>query len=214
MELTPSELVVLGLIIESPQHGYDLEQVIERRGIRQWTEIGFSSIYYLLAKLEKRGLVHAEAPAAAKGRRVFRATAAGRAVAARTVLALVAEPHPVPHPFLVGVSNLPLLSEPEYRRALADRLRRLEARIAAVEAAASAQSPLALPAREVFSYSLSLLEAERSWLARRVQVPDDGRSDSRQGRLQEGDRGLPGPAGPVRGGGGAGSAVPHDRRAR
>ncbi|MEU1953817.1 PadR family transcriptional regulator [Nocardia rhamnosiphila] len=173
MELTPSELVILGLIIESPQHGYDLEQVIERRGIRQWTEIGFSSIYYLLTKLEKRGFLHApEVPAAAKGRRVFHATAAGREVATRAVLALVAEPHPVSNPFLVGVSNLPLLTEPEYTRALAERLGQVRARIAAIEAAASAQSPLALPAREVFSYSLSLLEAERSWLARRVQVSD------------------------------------------
>ncbi|WP_063059580.1 PadR family transcriptional regulator [Nocardia sienata] len=177
MELTPSELIVLGLVIERPQHGYDLEQVVERRGIRQWTEIGFSSIYYLLAKLERRGYVHVpEAPAAAKGRRVFHATAAGREVAARVALALVAEAHPVPNPFLVGVSNLPLLSEPEYTQALADRLERVRARIAAIEAAASAQSPLAPPAREVFSYSLSLLEAERSWLAQRVQVPDGGQN--------------------------------------
>ncbi|MGW0003626.1 PadR family transcriptional regulator [Nocardia grenadensis] len=176
MELTSSELVVLGLIIESPQHGYDLEQVIERRGIRQWTEIGFSSIYYLLTKLEKRGFVHAPEAPAAKGRRVFQATAAGQEAATRAALALVAEPQPVSNPFLVGVSNLSLLTEPEYRRALAERLGQVRARIAAIEAAAAAQSPLALPAREVFSYSLSLLEAERSWLARRVQVSDGGQN--------------------------------------
>jgi len=174
VELTPSELVVLGLIVERPQHGYDLEQVIERRGIRQWTEIGFSSIYYLLAKLERRGLVHApEPPATARSRRVYHATAAGREAAARGALALIAELRPVPHPLLVGVSNLSLLSGREYARALRDRLAQVDARIAAVRAAQSAQAPLALPAREVFSYSLSLLEAERSWLASRVQVPDD-----------------------------------------
>ncbi len=57
--LTPAELTVLGLIVEQPRHGYDLEQVIEERGIRQWTDIAFSSIYYVLAKLEKRGRVGA-----------------------------------------------------------------------------------------------------------------------------------------------------------
>lgn len=175
MELTPSELIVLGLLIERPRHGYDLEQAIERRGIRQWTEIGFSSLYYLLTKLEKRGLVHApEAPATAKARRVFHATDSGRRAASRSARALIEEPRPVPHPLLVGVSNLSLLSEREYTSALRDRLTRLHAHIAAVEEAAAAQSPLALPAREVFSYSLSLLAAERSWLAARVQVPDDG----------------------------------------
>ncbi|NUS94971.1 MAG: PadR family transcriptional regulator [Nocardia sp.] len=178
MELTSSELVVLGLLIESPRHGYDLEQAIERRGIRQWTEIGFSSIYYLLAKLEKRGLVHVpDEPAAAKGRRIFHVTDTGREAAQRGALASVTELRPVANPFLVGVANLPLLSESEYARALRERLAQVEARIAAVEAAAAAQSPLPLPAREVFSFSLSLLEAERSWLAQRVQVRRDERND-------------------------------------
>ena len=174
MDLTPAELVILGLIIERPQHGYDLEQVIDRRGIRQWTEIGFSSIYYVLAKLERRGLVQTPAAqAAARSRRVFRATTAGREIAARSALALIRQLRPVPHSLLVGVSNLALLSEREYAQALRERLAQVEARIAAVRQAESAQAPLALPAREVFSYSLSLLEAERSWLAVRAQVPDD-----------------------------------------
>lgn len=181
MELTAAELTVLGLVIERPQHGYDLEQVIEQRGIRQWTDIGFSSIYYLLTKLEQRGLLHVpQAPAAAKSRRVFHATGEGRDAAARSVLAFLAEARPVAHPMLVGLANLPLLPERQYERALRTRLAQIEARIAAVRAARAAQQAhahLPLPAREVFSYSLSLMEAERQWLASRVQVPDDDRQD-------------------------------------
>lgn len=172
--VTPAELTVLGLVIERPRHGYDLEQVIEQRGIRQWTDIGFSSIYFLLTRLEKRGLLHVpQAPAAAKSRRVFHATTRGHEVAAASALALVAEPRPVPHALLVGVANLRLFSEQEYSRALRARLTQIEARIAAVQETQHAQAPLPLPAREVFSYSLSLLEAERQWLAARVQVADD-----------------------------------------
>ncbi|MEU8238491.1 PadR family transcriptional regulator [Actinoplanes missouriensis] len=171
MELTPAELTVLGLIIERPQHGYDLEQVIEQRGIRQWTDIGFSSIYYLLGKLEKRGLLHAPGgPASGKARRVLHATAEGREVAARVALALVAEPQPVPAPLLVGVANLRLLPERDYAEALRTRLTAIDARIAGVRAAAEAQHDRV--AREVFSYSLSLMQAERQWLASRVQVSD------------------------------------------
>ncbi|ADH67214.1 PadR family transcriptional regulator [Nocardiopsis dassonvillei] len=181
VELTPAELTVLGLVIERPRHGYDLEQAIELRGVRQWTDIGFSSIYYLLAKLEKRGLVHVpQAPAAAKSRRVFHATDTGRRAARDGALDLIRQPRPVAHPLLVGVANLPLLSEREYAEALRDRLAGVCERIAAVREAERAQAPSALAAREVFSYSLSLLEAERSWLASRVQAPDDG-----QDRLQE-----------------------------
>lgn len=174
-ELTSAELTVLGLILERPQHGYDLEQVIEQRGIRQWTDIGFSSIYYLLTKMEKRGLVHVpKAPATATSRRVFHATPTGGKVAARSTVAHIAELRPVPHPLLVGVANLPLLSDRQYAEALRRRLAQIEVRIAAVQAARQAQAPLPLPAREVFSYSLRLLEAERSWLTTRVQVHDDG----------------------------------------
>ena len=47
-DLTPAELTLLGLLAEKPRHGYELEEVIIARGMRDWTEIGFSSIYYLL----------------------------------------------------------------------------------------------------------------------------------------------------------------------
>ncbi|GAA1755595.1 PadR family transcriptional regulator [Streptomonospora arabica] len=152
-ELTRAELTVLGLLVERPRHGYDLEQVIERRGIRQWTDIGFSSIYYVLTKLERRGLVQVqvpEAPSAAKSRRVFQATPAGREAARLNALALIEEPRPVAHPLLIGVANLPLLSEQEYAQALRTRLAQVEDRITAVREAQQGQAPLPLPAREVF----------------------------------------------------------------
>jgi DNA-binding PadR family transcriptional regulator len=174
VKLTPSELTVLGLVIEQPRHGYDLEQVIEQRGIRQWTDIGFSSIYYVLAKLEKRGLISDEGDrSGAKSRRVFQAAPEGRQVAAEEAVAFIADLRAVPHPALVGLANLPLIAERDYEWALRSRLTQVEARIASVRDAERSQAPLPRPAREVFSYSLSLLEAERSWLAERVQVSDE-----------------------------------------
>ncbi|MCG7417234.1 PadR family transcriptional regulator [Microbacterium sp. ACRRU] len=171
-QLTPAELTILGLIVEQPRHGYDLERVIEKRGVRKWTDIGFSSIYYVIAKLERRGLVETDAArAGAKSRRVFRATAAGHEVAAAETAAFLSELQTVAHPFLVGLANSSLVPEHDYVRALQDRLQLLEARISSVTEAEARQSPLPRAAREVFSYSLSLLEAERSWLAARVLVP-------------------------------------------
>ena len=51
--MTNAELAILSLVAEQPRHGYEIENVIEQRGMRAWTEIGFSSIYYILKKLEK-----------------------------------------------------------------------------------------------------------------------------------------------------------------
>lgn len=174
MELTAAELTILGLIVEQPRHGYDLEHVIESRGIRQWTDIGFSSIYYLLAKLEKRCLIETEkARPGSKSRRVFQATEEGERVASAATLTLVSDLRMAPHPILAGLANLSLLSEHDYEEALRNRLAQIQVRIASVSRAKQSQAPLPLPAREVFSYSLSLMEAERSWLAMRVQVSDE-----------------------------------------
>ena len=78
--VTNAELAVLSLLAEKPMHGYQIEQTIASRGMREWTEIGFSSIYYILEKLRSRGCVesHLE-PAEGKGpsRQVFSLTPSG-----------------------------------------------------------------------------------------------------------------------------------------
>ena len=48
------EAAILGLLCERPQYGYEIEKIIEKRNMRNWTEIGFSSIYYILKKLEEK----------------------------------------------------------------------------------------------------------------------------------------------------------------
>ncbi len=60
--LTDAELLLLGLVAEMPRHGYELDQVIQQRSMREWTQIGFSSIYFVLGKLEKMKLVTATRP--------------------------------------------------------------------------------------------------------------------------------------------------------
>jgi len=55
--LSPKEFVVAGLLNEGPCHGYELEQKIQQRGMRNWTQIGFSSIYHVLKKLKSYGYV-------------------------------------------------------------------------------------------------------------------------------------------------------------
>ena len=168
MTLTSAELTILGLLIEQPRHGYDLERVIEQRGIRQWTDIGFSSIYYLLSKLENRGLLASDAAVAGPTtRRVMHATVTGREQALAAVGELLEHAQPAANPFLVALANLDLVGS-DYARALRARLAEVDERIAAIRAAERSQQPLPLAAREVFSYSLHQWEAERTWLLERV----------------------------------------------
>jgi len=77
--LTPVELVVLGLVAERPRHGYDVEAAIAARRLREWTPVGFSSIYHVLNKLAAAGLAAGRVqPGKGVPPRVFRLSAAGR----------------------------------------------------------------------------------------------------------------------------------------
>ena len=43
--MTDAELTILSLVAEGPRYGYEIQQLIDQRGLREWLTIGFSSIY-------------------------------------------------------------------------------------------------------------------------------------------------------------------------
>jgi DNA-binding PadR family transcriptional regulator len=165
--VTPAELTLLGLLVERPRHGYQLEEVIAERGIREWTEIGFSSIYYLLGRLRDRGLITEidPPPARGKARRVYGPTAEGRRACARATEAAVAELRPVFPPVLVGLANQPVIEPERLLAALDRRAAALAERIAAIGAARGAQAEIPGFVRAIFDYTLGQLAAEQRWLA-------------------------------------------------
>jgi DNA-binding PadR family transcriptional regulator len=167
-DLTPAELTLLGLLVEKPRHGYELDEVINTRGMREWTEIGFSSIYYLLGRLRDRGLIteiDTSRSARGKARRVYGPTAEGRRACARSAEAAVAELRPVFPPILVGLANQPVIPPERLRAALDRRAAALTEKIATIGAARDAQPELPGFVRAIFDYALGQLAAEQQWLA-------------------------------------------------
>ncbi|MBY9005336.1 MAG: PadR family transcriptional regulator [Candidatus Lokiarchaeota archaeon] len=55
--LNHAEFVVLGLVSEESSHAYKINKKIEERGMRNWTNIGRSSIYRVLKHLEKADFI-------------------------------------------------------------------------------------------------------------------------------------------------------------
>ena len=53
--LTLPDLVVLCLLAERPMHGYELNQELERREVRDWAGISRPQVYYSLKKLARSG---------------------------------------------------------------------------------------------------------------------------------------------------------------
>ncbi|MCC3761620.1 GyrI-like domain-containing protein [Glycomyces sp. TRM65418] len=162
--LTEGELTVLGLLVERPRHGYELERVVEERGMRAWTALGFSSIYYVLDKLAGRGLIEPTgAPASKKARVVFRPTAEGVDACAAATRDALAAPTPLRGRVLIAMANSPGLPDAEVAAGLAQRLEALRERLAEVRAARAAQEPLPAAAAAIFDYSEAMLTTDLSW---------------------------------------------------
>jgi DNA-binding PadR family transcriptional regulator len=164
--MTNAELAILSLVAEQPRHGYEIEQVIEERGMREWTEVGFSSIYYLLKKLERDALIEGSLEEAQRGpaRKVYHLTPAGSEALQRGVLDALSTPQRGYPSVLLGLSSLPAVPVPHAVEALQKYHATLVERQAQLQERWSSQQPLPYFVDALFTYSLALLETEIRWV--------------------------------------------------
>ena len=171
--MTDAELVILSLIAESPRHGYQIEQVIEEREMREWTELGFSSIYYLLNKLEAGGLIESalERPSGrGPARKVYTITEAGWETCQGGILEALSEPPRPQSMFLLGMSNLPAVPRDEalaalqhYAASLAKRREHLQERMKI------GKGSFPFHVEAMFDFSMMMIQAELAWLEDFIQ---------------------------------------------
>ncbi len=166
--MTNAELAILSLIAEKPRHGYEIEQVIEERGMREWTEVGFSSIYYILKKLESAGFLDGclQQPAGrGPARKVYVLTTEGRAAWHEATLEALSTPQRCYLPFQLGLANLPGLSAAEKVTAVSQYRDKLAQQRNHVHNRLQAEGPTApLHVQAMFNHSLALIDAELAWI--------------------------------------------------
>ena len=168
-KLSDAEFAILSLLGEADHHGYEIEALIEARGMREWTPIGFSSIYFLLGKLGERGFARpAKARRGAKAARVFRITPKGREALIETTARMLAEPNRVFPEVLLGMANWPGLDETSGLEALGLRLTRLSVEIARLQARRDEQRPVPDFIECLFDYTIGQLQADLAWTQRTI----------------------------------------------
>jgi DNA-binding PadR family transcriptional regulator len=165
-DLTDSELLVLGLVAEMPRHGYELEQVIEQRGMREWTQIGFSSIYFVLGKLEERGLVKSETPATAKGKKNYKMTRTGSKILVHQTLSALKNLRPIYSSLLMGMVHWPILTRDQALDALRTRKEAVAKELDRLKNIHFEQQPLPDYVDVMFDFSIGQLQAEGDWIAK------------------------------------------------
>jgi len=152
--------------------------------------VGFSSIYYILNKLEKKSLVEGqleEPVGKGPARKVYHITAAGLEAYHKATLDALSTPIPPYSAFLLGISNLQSIPAEEalsalhqYRRKMSERAENLRSRWAAAEP----RVPFNVNA--LFDYSMTLVDAELSWVTDFIhQLEARKGKGNDQNRLQE-----------------------------
>ncbi|MBM4240315.1 MAG: PadR family transcriptional regulator [Euryarchaeota archaeon] len=162
------EAAVLGLLYEEPQYGYQLEKTIEGWGMRNWTQIGFSSIYYVLKKLEKKELVESkmEKVKGKPSRKVFTITELGRQTMKEKITDLLSWNKKLISPFDLGLAYLNYLEPPEVIECLENYVESANGRIKFLESSVKMQEELGAPYYVValFSRPLANLKTEIEWV--------------------------------------------------
>ncbi len=161
------EASVLGLVCEGFRYGYEIEKILEERNMRQWTDIAFSSIYYVLKKLEKAGLITSESQSAGgRSRKVYEVTEEGRREMREKVGHLLSNHAGYKSPFDLGIGFMGRLEKGEalaaleaYLGSLQERRAHYKGRLEAIE-----RSDWPFQIRALCTRPLALLDAERKWI--------------------------------------------------
>ncbi|MCC7209730.1 MAG: PadR family transcriptional regulator [Anaerolineae bacterium] len=174
--MTDAELAILSLLAEGPYDDHELHRLIEARGLRRWTAIGNSSMYYVLEKLTRQGLIsHTKTGGKTGGkaadadgepaRRVYSLTPAGTGVLQTAVADLLGSARSIDRSFELGLANLGVLRFSQIEAALLSRQQDLAAQLARLQETVEATpKDDSFEAKALFSHRMAMIEAEIAWL--------------------------------------------------
>ena len=169
--MNEAELTILSLVAEGPRYGYEIQQVIDERGLREWLAVGFSSIYYILNKLERQGMLSSQLRYDVPGpaRKVYQVTEAGRGVLQTAVADLLRQPHTLGTGFELGLANLGAMNPRQVYKVLRERETELNRRLEGVEKTwerhQREDAPVQDHIRALYTHGIGMMKAEQAWLA-------------------------------------------------
>lgn len=165
--MTDAELAVLSIVAEGPIHGRDIQHVIHQRGLRAWTNIGVSSLYYVLEKLARQGLIVSHDTASDDtARRRYEITPAGVGVLQTAVADMLSTPREHASDFELGLANLHVLRPAQIRSAIVAYQQELASRLGQARERwrqlRESRAPFHVDA--MFGHHVAMIEAELAWV--------------------------------------------------
>ncbi|MBO2435909.1 PadR family transcriptional regulator [Actinomadura nitritigenes] len=175
-------MTVLALLHNRPLHPYGIQRLIKEWGKEQVVNVEQrASLYRTIDRLNAAGLIavrQTERGSQYPERTVYEVTGAGREAARTWLREMVAAPKREFPEFPAAVSNMMLLPPEELLEVLEERLRALEADVAALDAGLGEEEAMGLPRVTMLEteYLRAVTAAEAGWVRSVVD-------DLRTGRL-------------------------------
>ncbi|MHA2355720.1 MAG: PadR family transcriptional regulator [Candidatus Thorarchaeota archaeon] len=132
VDLLPSTyLAVLSLIGAGAKYGYEINQILEERGYRNWVDIKFSSIYKALKELESKGLIKGQKSdeKMQPSKKTYSITRKGSRLLRRQIVQCLVNPPKANSLFDLGMSAIFQLTKEEAVDSLKKRLVNLDGQI-------------------------------------------------------------------------------------
>jgi DNA-binding PadR family transcriptional regulator len=165
------EIALLQIIEEKKEtSGYGINHVVKERGYREWADIGMTSIYGGLKKLEEKKLVTFRILTDKKGKgptpKIYCLTGKGRQVLYNEVLFILSRSRERERVFDLGVAGIPLVSSKKVIEALLERKGYLREHLKRIEEKfkMSGGNKLPVHTRYLFKHPLLLIENELKFI--------------------------------------------------
>jgi hypothetical protein len=186
--ISRTDLLLLGLLLDRPMHGYELYQQIRAEGIDGWFHVSGAGVYYSLGKMRDQGLVAETQQRGGRSARkaIFRLTERGRAGFFASLEAELACQRACYLDYDLAVYLMNKLPVDRAIPRLEERQAHLVGQVSKVQAAQASEqnngrSPLKLA---ILDHKLRFLEMERTWLADVVQrIQENGGAEGERGGM-------------------------------
>jgi DNA-binding PadR family transcriptional regulator len=167
-QITNPEYSILVTLLERGQaSGYEINRIVEARGFREWADIGKTSVYSALKKLENKGLVEGRLNRSKTGKgpvgRNFIVTDTGASLFLEETKSALSMSRERERYFALGMAGSFVLSRTILKDLLEQRVAMLKSEYERISGRASTEERMTFEAQLLFEYTYSRILAEVSF---------------------------------------------------
>ena len=169
--LTKNDLLVLGLLMDRPMHGYEISQYVKAEGVTTWFNISTAAIYYSLNKLRRQTLIfEMRSRGGGAEKSVYHVTEQGRKQFFTGMETTLASDEPVRFEYDLGIFLLNKLPQDRALALMEQRLDFLHHRsdmlLQTLERERTAEEPLRVA---ILEHSAACARIETEWLSKIIR---------------------------------------------